>query len=64
MYYVLPTKTIQGSGKGVLEFCGLNPRVIYLQRASKNSFLKLNYLKRYFKVYDHNYYDDRFLIKI
>ena len=25
--------------------CGLNPRLIYLQRVSKNSFLKLNYLK-------------------
>ena len=52
MYYVLPTKTIQGSSavvglffkKGVLEFV-LNPTLIYLQRVSKNLFLKLNYLK-------------------
>ena len=28
--------------------CGLNPRLIYLQRVSNNSFLKLNYLKDIF----------------
>ena len=52
MYYLLPTKAIQGSGTVVVLFfkkcsriCGLNPRLIYSQRVSKNSFLKLNYLK-------------------
>ena len=28
--------------------CGLNPGLIYLQKVSKNSFLKLDFLKRYF----------------
>ena len=28
--------------------CGLNPRLIYLQRVCNNSFLKLNYLKDIF----------------
>ena len=29
--------------------CGLNPGLIYLQKVSKNSFLKLNFLKDIFQ---------------
>ena len=51
MYYLLSTKILQGSdtasGTALQKRCsriyGLNPRLIYLQRVSKNSFLKLNF---------------------
>ena len=31
------------------KICGLNPGLIYLQKVSKNSFLKLNFLKDIFE---------------
>ena len=57
MYYVLSTKILQGSdtasGTVLLKRCseisGLNPTLIYFQRVSKNSFLKLNFLKDIFQ---------------
>ena len=57
MYYVLSTKILQGSdttsGTVLLKRCseisGLNPRLIYFQRVSKTSFLKLNFLKDIFQ---------------
>ena len=57
MYYALSTKILQGSDTAsgtVLQnrcsrICGLNPILIYLQRVSENSFLKLNFLKDIFQ---------------
>ena len=57
MHYVLSTKTLQGSDtasgtvlqKKCFRICGLNPRLIYLQRVSKSAFLKLNFLKYIFQ---------------
>ena len=53
MYYVLYTKVLQGSDtasgtvlqKGYSKICSLNLRLIYLRIVSKNSILKLNFLK-------------------
>ena len=67
MYNVLSTKIPQGShtASGTVlrkrcsrctRICGLNPRLIYLQRVFKNLFLKLNFFKDSFcKDFDHNY---------
>ena len=41
--------------KGVLEFV---VKILDLQRVSKNSFLKLNFLQIVFKDFDHNYYNN------
>ena len=57
MYDVLSTKILQGSDtdsgtalqKHCSRICGLNPGLIYLQKVSKNSFLKLNFLKYIFQ---------------
>ena len=66
MYYVLSTKVLKGSDtasgtvlqKRCSRICGLNPRLIYLQRVSKNLILKLNFLKYIFKDFDYNYYNN------
>ena len=50
-------KILQGLGtasgtvlqKRYSRICGLNPGLIYLQKVSKNSFLKLNFLKDIFQ---------------
>ena len=50
-------KILQGSemAKGTVlqkrcsKICGLNPGLIYLQKVSKNSLLKLNFLKDFFQ---------------
>ena len=50
-------KILQGSDtasrtvrqKTCSRICGLNPGLIYLQKVSKNSFLKLNFLKDIFQ---------------
>ena len=57
MYDVLSTKILQGSdtaSRTVLQkmsfrIYGLNPGLIYLQKVSKNSFLKLNFLNNIFQ---------------
>ena len=41
--------------KGALEFV---VKILDLQRVSKNSFLKLNFLQVVFKDFDHNYYNN------
>ena len=58
MYDVLSTKILQRSDtasgtvlqKRCSKICGLNPGLIYSQKVSKNSFLKLNFLKDIFHV--------------
>ena len=50
-------KILQGSDmakrtvlqKRCSKICGLNPGLIYLQKVSKNSLLKLNFLKDFFQ---------------
>ena len=57
MYDVLSIKILQGSDTGsgtviqkrCFRICGLNPGLIYLQKVSQNSFLKLNCLKYIFR---------------
>ena len=66
MYYILSIKVLQGSdtacGTVLQKKCsriyGWNSRLICVQRVSKNSFLKLNFLKYIFKDFDHNYYNN------
>ena len=38
--------------------CGLNPGLIYLQKVSKNSFLKLNFLKDIFQGFWLQHYNN------
>ena len=57
MFYILSFKRLQGSDiasgtvlqKRCSKICGLNRRLIYLQRVSKKSFLKLNFLNDIFQ---------------
>ena len=57
MYDVLSTKILQRSDtasgtvlqKRCSKICGLNLELIYSQEVSKNSFLKLNFLKDIFQ---------------
>ena len=66
MYYIISTKVLQGSdtvcGTVLQKRCsriyGLNSRLVCIQRVSKNSFLKLNFLEYIVKDLDHNYYNN------
>ena len=52
MYKILQwSETASGTvlQKRCSRICGLNPGLIYLQKVSKNSFLKLNFLKDIFQ---------------
>ena len=67
-------KILQGSDtasgtvlqKNCSRICGLNPGLIYLQKVSKNSFLKLNFLKDIFQGFWLQHYNNslKYMAKI